>query len=120
MSIFDSDLMNAQTETCVFLNKATVSDGYGGYKTAWTEGAEFEAVIIEDTSRDATVAGLEQSTDFWGVKVRNYVPLEYLSVFKRLSDGKVFRIRKQGMEAPRISAMEFKTLSAESYTPTED
>lgn len=120
MSIFDSELLSEQTESCVFLNKSTVSDGYGGYKTVWTEGAPFEAVITEDSSNEAIVAGIEQSTDFWGVKVRSNVPLEEFSVFKRLEDGKTFQIRKVGMSAPKMSNLGIKILNAKSYTPTEE
>lgn len=117
MSAFDSTLIKDFTTKCVFFNRATVRDEYGGYKNRWTDGAEFDAVIIEDDSTQAIVAGIEKNTDFIGVKVPNNVPLEFGSVFKRLKDGQTFRIRKEGISSPKMSNMGIKTLSAETWSP---
>ena len=120
MSVFDNDLMKSQLTNCVFLNKSTVDDGYGGYKNEWHYGATFGAVIIEDTSTQAIVAGIERNTDFVGVKVRSDVPLEIGSVFVRIEDMKMFKIRKDGLKSPSISDMGFKTMNAESWELPSD
>ena len=118
MSIFASDLMADQTVACVFMNKAIVPDGYGGYTETWTDGASFEAVITENNSTEAIAAGLQFKTTFYGVKVARDVPLEYLSVFKRVKDGKTFRIRNSdGMMSPGTSALDMKQLQAEEWRP---
>ena len=49
-------LIDAFKEPCVVMNKAKVSDGEGGFTTAWQEGAEFEAAIVKDTSLEARIA----------------------------------------------------------------
>ena len=52
-------LLDEVMETCVFLNKQKVDDGYGGYKTEWTEGATFKAAIVFDTSIQARLAAVQ-------------------------------------------------------------
>lgn len=121
MSIFESELLQNYTATCCFMNLSIVDDDYGGYTKKWTEGAEFDAVITENLSQPAVVAGIENETTFFGVKVKRNVPLELNSVFKRKKDGQVFRIRNaNSMDAPDFSAMDMKALNAESYVLTED
>lgn len=115
MSIFDSPLIQDQIETCVIMNKATVPDGYGGYAVTYTEGAEFDAVITENNSVEAQVAGVTTSKTFYGVKTRREVPLEFHTVFKR-KDGSTYRISvAEAMNAPSFSAMDMKVLQAEEF-----
>lgn len=115
MSIFDSPLIQDQLEVCTILNKAIGPDGYGGYKTTYTDGATFEAVITENNSVEAQVAGISTSKTFYGVKTRRNVPLEYNSVFRR-SNGSTYRISvADAMDAPSFSAMDMKVLQAEEY-----
>ena len=116
MSIFDSPLIKDQTCDCCFLNKAIVLDDVGGYDTKWTEGATFEAVITENSSLEATIAGIAQERTYYGVKVRSAVPLEFHGVFKRVTDNKIFRITTaEGLNAPSISALGMKQLQAEEF-----
>lgn len=116
MSIFGSDLLEGQTVNCVFMNSAVVLDDYGSYKTTWTEGAPFEAVITENNTVEAVVAGIQNKTTFYGVLVNSDVPLVYMSVFKRVKDGKTFRIRNgDALNAPEISPLDMKNLQAEEY-----
>ena len=121
MSIFDSPLIQDQITSCCFMNKVIANDGYGGFKTVWTEGATFDAVITENSSIEAAIAGLTEQQTFYGVKVRRIVPLEHHSVFKRISDGKLFRIRRSdALNAPSFSALDMKTLDAEEFEFTSD
>lgn len=121
MSIFDSELLNEYTKEYVFLNKAIVQDKVGGYKTIWTPGAKFDAIVTENNSTEALVASIENKTTFYGVKVERAVPLEYHTVFKRIEDGKTFRIRNaDSMTTPSFSEMNMKQLEAEEYTPPEE
>lgn len=115
MSIFDSPLIQDQIEECVILNKAIVPDGYGGYKTTYSDGAPFEAVITENNSIEAQVAGIEHQKTFYGVKTRRDVPLEYNSIFRR-ADGSTYRITaSEAMDSPSFSAMDMKVLQAEEF-----
>lgn len=120
MSIFDSPLIKDQTETCVILNKTITLDGYGGYKVTYSEGAPFEAVITENNSIEAQVAGITTQKTFYGVKTRREVPLEYNTVFKR-ANGNTYRISvSEAMLSPSFSAMDMKVLQAEEFALVED
>ena len=117
MDIFNSPLLKDQTRTCVFLNKSIVLDDVGGYETKWYVGAPFLAVVTENNSLEATVAGQAQEKTFYGVKVKSDTPLEYHTVFRR-EDGAIFRITTaDAMKAPNISTLGMKQLSAEEYAP---
>lgn len=116
MSIFDSELIQDQLTACVIMDKITAQDGYGGYVTTWQEGAPFDAIITENGSLEASIAAVEQSTTFYGVKTARAVPLEYHTAFKRLKDGKTFRIKdSEGLKTPSFSAMDMKQLQAEEF-----
>ena len=49
-------LLNDAMESCTLLDKRTTADGYGGYVTVWTDGAEFDAAVTFDTSIEARAA----------------------------------------------------------------
>lgn len=116
MSILRSDLLQNYMCECCFMNFSVVDDAYGGYDKQWTEGAHFTAVVTEDTSQQAIVAGIEHATTFYGVKTEKGVPLSFDSVFKRLNDGKTFRIRSGDvLPSPVMSALDMQVLSAEEY-----
>ena len=121
MGMMSSPLLQSKLEKCAFMTKSVALDTRGGYKVTWTQSeAQFDAIITEDTTVDAVVAGLEHATTFYGVKIDVNVPLEFLDVFKRLSDGKLFKVRAlEGMDAPNISAMGMKMRSAEEFTAVE-
>lgn len=120
MSIFDSPLIKDQIETCTIMNKAIVPDGYGGYKVKYTAGATFAAVVTENNSIEAQVAGVSTSKTFYGVKTTRNVPLEYHTVFKR-TNGNTYRISvADAMDAPSFSAMDMQVLQAEEFQLVED
>lgn len=121
MSIFDSPLIQDQLVGCVFLNKTIVLDEYGGYVTRYVEGAPFDAVITENTSVEAQVAGVEYSKTFYGVKTKREVPLEYHTVFKRVKDQRTFRISvADALDTPSFSALDMKALQAEEFSITDE
>lgn len=116
MSIFDSELIRDQISHCVIMDKVTSKDDYGGYETTWKDGAPFDAIITENSSLEASIASVQQETTFYGVKTERNVPLEYHTAFKRLSDGKTFRIKNaEGLKSPSFSPMNMKQMMAEEY-----
>lgn len=120
MSIFQSDLLRDKIATCAFLNRSVTADGYGGYTTKWVPGATFEAIITENNSTEATVAGIAHKTTFYGVKTERAVPLQFHDVFIRLKDNKTFRIRNaDSMTSPDFSTLDMKQLEAEEFDPPE-
>lgn len=109
-------------EDCTILNKATVDDGYGGYDTQWTEGATFKAAIVFDTSIQARVAAVQGVTNLYTVTTPRALTLEYHDVFRRISDGKIFRVTSDGddKKTPASAALDMRVVSAEEWSLTKE
>ena len=110
-------LLNDAMEKCVMLDKVTQSDGFGGYYSQWLEGAEFNAAIVFDTSIQARVADAQGVKSVYTVTVDRGMRLDYHDVFKRLSDGKVFRVTsKDDKSTPKSAGLDLRLISAEEWT----
>ena len=111
-------LLTEAMEQCVMLNKVVQSDGFGGYYTQWIEGVEFNAAIAFDTSIQARTAEAQGVTSVYTVTVDRNMVLEYHDVFKRLSDGKVFRATSDGDDSytPSSAGLNMRQVTAEEYS----
>ena len=111
-------LLDEAMETCVILNKHTEPDGYGGYIDTWTEGAEFKAAIVFDTSIEARTAEKAGVTSLYTVTVPRSLMLEYHDVFKRAKDGKIFRVTSDGDDkfTPASAGLDMRQVTAEEHT----
>lgn len=114
----DMSLLTDAMEQCVMLNKQTIPDGYGGYVTTWAEGAEFIAAITFDTSLQARVADKEGVTSLYTVTTERALTLEYHDVFRRLSDGKIFRVTSDGDDkyTPNTASLDMRQVTAEEWS----
>lgn len=120
MSIFNSDLLNEFKSAFVIWHPISTNDGYGGYVNTWTKGASFEGILTEDNSMQATVAGIETKTNYFGLKVERTVPLVFHSVVQRTSDSRFFRVTSgEVLKSPRASAMNMQILTVEEYEPSD-
>ncbi len=113
-------LLDEAMTACVIIDKSTVKDGYGGYDTVWTEGAEFEAAIVLDSSMQARIAEKQGVTAFYTITTRKALNLQYHDVFKRLSDGKIFRVTSDGDDkhTPASAMLDMRQVSAEEFSLT--
>lgn len=113
MSLID-DFM----DKCIMLNKVTTADGYGGYIITWTDGAEFDAAITFDTSMQARTADKAGVTSLYTVTTSKALTLEYHDVFRRVRDGKVFRVTSDGDDkfTPASATLDMRQVSAEEFT----
>lgn len=104
-------------QKCVILNKTTTLDDYGGFETAYTEGAEFDAIIVFDTSIQARIADKSGVTSLYTVTTGKNMTLMYHDVFKRLSDGKIFRATSDGSDkyTPNSSSLNIRQVTAEEF-----
>lgn len=111
-------LLSENMQECVFLNKTITADGYGGYITNWSEGAEFLAAIIFDTSIQARIAEQQGVTSRYTVTTPKELTLEYHDVFKRLKDGKIFRVTSDGDDkfTPDRSSIDMRQVTAEEWS----
>ncbi len=110
-------LLDDFTSTCVMLDKKRVSDGEGGFITTWTEGAKFSAAVSLDTSIEARTAEKQGLTSVYTVLTGKNAILQYHDVFKRLYDGKVFRVTSDGddKQTPKSAGLQKSYVTAEEY-----
>lgn len=99
------------------LDKVRVSDGEGGFTTSWQEGAEFDAAIVKDTSLEARIAEKDGLTNTYTVTTSVNAALDFHDVFKRLSDGQVFRVTSNGDDkrTPSVASFQFEQVTAEEW-----
>lgn len=110
-------LLSEQMEACVMLDKRTVSDGYGGYRTEWIPGAEFDAAVVFDTSIQARMAEGQGVSSLYTVTTGRALTLEYHDVFRRISDNKIFRVTSDGDDkyTPRSASLNMRQVTAEEF-----
>lgn len=110
-------LLEEAMDNCKFLDKVRVSDGYGGVKTTWTEGAEFEAAITFDTSMQSRIADAQGVSSRYTVTTKKNLTLEYHDVFKRERDDKIFRVTSDGDDkyTPASASLNMRQVSAEEF-----
>lgn len=113
-------LLNAM-ERCVMIDKKTVSDGRGGMRFKWEDGAEFDAAIVLDTSMQARTAEAQGVKSLYTITTQKMVNLQYHDVIRRLSDDKVFRITSDGddKKTPATATLNMRLVSAEEWTLPE-
>lgn len=115
MSLIDDVL-----ESCVFMAKSIQPDGYGGYITNWVDGAEFPCAITFDTSIEARTAEAQGVTSRYTVTTSRAITLEYHDVFRRLRDGKIFRVTSDGDDkyTPPSATLDMRQVTAEEWRLT--
>ena len=85
-------LLSQMMEDCKILNHVRTDDDFGGYTDAWTEGATFKAAIAKNGSPEVLVAEKQGVAEQFTVVVDQDFVLDYHDVFRRVSDGSVFRV----------------------------
>lgn len=110
-------LLSDAMEKCILMDRHTVADGYGGYTTSWVEGAEFLCAIVLDNSMEARIAEQEGVTALYTITTKKAMDLQYHDVFKRSSDGKVFRVTSDGddKKTPSGANLNMRQVSAEEW-----
>ena len=100
------------------LNKQTANDGYGGYITTYTEGAEFSAAIRFDSSIEARAAEKQGVTSLYTIITSRNIVLQYHDVFRRNRDGKIFRVTSDGDDkaTPDLASLDMREVTAEEWS----
>lgn len=111
-------LIDTLKEPCVLMEKKRVSDGEGGWTTTWVDGAAFDAAIVRDTTLAARAAEKEGVSNVYTVTTDTDARLKFHDVFKRVSDGQVFRVTSDGddMRTPDRATFSFEQMSAEEWS----
>lgn len=110
-------LMNEYLEECTLLEKTRVSDGEGGWTTAWADGMAFYAAITYDNTLRARVAESDGMKATYTITTEKSMPLDFHDVFRRERDGQVFRVTSQGddKKTPNSASFQVSQVAAEEW-----
>lgn len=110
-------LFETMMEDCTMLDKMTKADGLGGFKTDWADGATFRAAVVKNNTLDAKVAEKSGVTELYTVTVKKGTPLAFHDVFRRDSDGVIFRVTSniKDSESPSVASFKIGQVSAERW-----
>lgn len=111
-------LLEQAMEDVILLEKTRVPDGEGGFITRWSEGAVFKAAVTFDTSMESRIAEKQGVTSRYTVTTRKSAMLEFHDVFRRISDGKIFRVTSDGDDkySPNSSSLNMRQVTAEEWS----
>ena len=111
-------LLSESMTDCILLDKKRESDGEGGIRETYTESVPFEAAIVFDTSMEARIGSKQGVTSRYTVTVPRGFKLEFHDVFRRLSDGKIFRVTSDGDDkvTPPSASFAFSQVTAEEWS----
>lgn len=112
-------LLDNAMEDMIMMDKTRVSDGEGGFVTKWVDGAPFVAAVTFDTSMEARIAQVQGVKSLYTVTTRKNTVLEYHDAFRRLSDGKIFRVTSDGDDkfTPKTATLNMRQVTAEEWVP---
>lgn len=110
-------LIDTMKEACTMLDRQTIPDGLGGFSYAWVDGATFSAAIVKDTSTQARTAEKQGVTELYTVTVDKGLALDFHDVFRRDSDGAIFRVTSNitDNKTPNVASFQFGQVSAERW-----
>lgn len=105
---------------CVFMNKAKVPDGQGGFTTEWTEGAPVKVAIVHNSTMQARIAEKEGVTSTYTLTTTRDNLLEFHDVIKRLEDNAIFRVTSNAVDttSPQVSTLNMAQVTAERWELT--
>lgn len=102
---------------CVRLERKRTPDGEGGYIDVWSETEEFDASITTESSTEAEIAKqLGVKSVYWVTLPRGLI-MDYHDVFKRKSDGQIFRVttKSEDKKTPSFASISFSQVKAEEW-----
>ena len=110
-------LIDTMKTSCTMIDKQTISDGMGGTVTQWVDGAKFDAAVIKDSSMNARIAEKQGVTEVYTVTTGKNVQLDFHDVFRRDSDGAVFRVTSNVTDSrtPDVASFQFGQVTAERW-----
>ena len=114
-------LLSEAMEDCTMIDKTTARDGYGGTTVVWKDGATFKAAIVFSTSMEARLAEAQGVKNLYTVTTQKAVNLQFRDVFRRESDGKIFRVKSDGDDnkTPASAALNMRNVTAEEWSLTD-
>lgn len=113
-------LLSEAMENCIYITRTKVSDGFGGYIDMYIEGVQFKAAITFDTSIQARIGEKQGVSSRYTVTTDKNMVLLYHDLFKRVRDGKIFRVTSDGDDkfTPKSAGINMRQVTAEEFVPT--
>ena len=110
-------LLDEMSDEYTILDKTTVSDGLGGYKTTWKDGATITASISVASESEVVVAEKAGEHVTHNLFISNNLTLDYHTVLKRRKDNKILRTTSKGDEAytPPSSTLNLRKIQCEEW-----
>lgn len=110
-------LYEKMMEDCTMVDKKTVPDGAGGFSTQWADGATFRAAVVKNNTMQAKIAEKSGVTELYTVTVNKGIDLQFHDIFRRESDGAVFRVTSntKDSETPSSASFQIAQVSAERW-----
>lgn len=115
--MINAELIDGYLQPCVILTKKRIPDGQGGFETSWSDGDKFDAAIVKDQSLQARVAEKQGVSSVYTITTARGVALEYHEVFRRVSDGAIFRATSDYTDSipPDVATFDFEQVTAERW-----
>ena len=113
-------LLSEAMENCIYITRTKGSDGFGGYIDMYIEGVQFKAAITFDTSIQARIGEKQGVSSRYTVTTDKNMVLLYHDLFKRVRDGKIFRVTSDGDDkfTPKSAGINMRQVTAEEFVPT--
>lgn len=110
-------LYEAMMTDCTMMDLVTEADGMGGFSKVWKAGAKFRAAITNKSSSLQTIADAIREQETFTVLVPKGTPIALNDVFRRDSDGQLFKATSsiKDAETPDMASFQFGQISAERW-----
>lgn len=110
-------LIDEYMTACVLMDKRSVPDGLGGFRYEYTDGAPFSAAVVKDSTMQARMAEKSGVTELYTVTVYKGAALAYHDIFRRVSDGALFRVTSNttDSETPARASFQVGQVTAERW-----
>ena len=111
------NLVERRKTRCVLMEEARTADGRGGEEVTWSDGETFEAAITHKSSRQEEPAEAADAREKVRVTTGRDVSLPYHAVFRRVTDGRVYRVtsNEPERETPAGAGLDMRRYDAEAY-----
>lgn len=110
-------LLDEYTVPCVLLVRARTEDPVGGYTTAWTDGAKFDAAWEYESAPEITVAEQQGVARTYRIYVDKTLDLDYHEAFRRTDNNQVYRVTNPGTDrkTPGFSRLNRRLIEVEKW-----
>ena len=114
-------LLSQAYEEMVMIDKTTTEDGRGGVIPTWKDGAKFKAAVVLNSTMQARIGEKQGVTALYTITTNKSINLQYHDIFRRTSDGKIFRVTSDGDDekTPASASLDMRQVSAEEWKLTD-